>query len=287
MSQTPVPRHQMETWASNKAAHPGFADRAQGRRTPGEVQRERTAKAEAKAAREKAKQNGIDRIAAFELDDMAKESLVDATPRPPFTPKLPRSQTNPELTPLNYNPAYSDLTPLPLTAMRETDSETSDDPDGASSVAPRSEKTYDDPGSAVESVVATPPPQKKTARGRRAATAATIEVGEKINVDKSGPDVDPEATPAEPRQAKGKKRKVRDEINTRVALGVAAKRTQVVDANWGDGAVAATPRQRPSSRAPQPVIGRKRGEDAMLDMMAGPRSKRTKRNKDEDNSHNT
>ena len=96
MANTTAPQRQIGTRASNKTAHPGNADKSHGRRSSAEVQKERTAKAQAKAAREEAKQNSINRTAEFELADIAEEGLADATPRPPFTPKQwppPRNQT--------------------------------------------------------------------------------------------------------------------------------------------------------------------------------------------------
>jgi hypothetical protein len=82
-----VPRS-IGTRASNKSVHPGNVFKPSvPRRTSAEVQQEREAKAKAKADREEAKQRSIVRAAEFEHADMANEDLVDATPRPPFTPK--------------------------------------------------------------------------------------------------------------------------------------------------------------------------------------------------------
>lgn len=106
----------MQTRARNKAAHPGYADRANSRRTPAEVQKERTSKAQAKAAREEARQDSINRTAEFELADIAEEHMADATPRPHVTPKTPR------------NPTYTDLPPLGLSS---SDDELNDGSDGA------------------------------------------------------------------------------------------------------------------------------------------------------------
>jgi hypothetical protein len=81
MPHTSAPRRQMETRASNKTAHPGYVDKVIPTRRSGvEVQKTRTAKAQAKAAREEAKKNSINRTAEFELADIAKENLADATP---------------------------------------------------------------------------------------------------------------------------------------------------------------------------------------------------------------
>lgn len=76
------------TRASNKLAHPGHVTKTgASRRTSAEVQQERDAKAKAKTDREEAKKLSIIRAAEFERAEMANEETVDATPRPPFTPK--------------------------------------------------------------------------------------------------------------------------------------------------------------------------------------------------------
>lgn len=78
---------QMGTWSRNKSTHPGNISKPAPRRTSAEVQQEREAKAKAKADREEAKKRSIVRTAEFERADLANEDMVDATPRPPFTPK--------------------------------------------------------------------------------------------------------------------------------------------------------------------------------------------------------
>ena len=77
----------METRTRNKTAHPGLVTKTAHRRTTAEVQQERTAKAQAKAAREETKNQSIERAAAFEHAEKANEDMVDATPRPTFTSK--------------------------------------------------------------------------------------------------------------------------------------------------------------------------------------------------------
>jgi hypothetical protein len=155
MSHTPAPRRQIETRASNRTAHPGYADKAKTRRTTVEVQKERTTKIQAKAAREEARQKSINRTAEFELADMAEEGVADATPRPPFTPKQSRNQTLSDLTPLGALAAMNDI-------------ETSDDVDGSSFTQPQDRTVTSDESdhSTIESSVPTPRPKKK---GRKAA----------------------------------------------------------------------------------------------------------------------
>ena len=78
---------QIGTRASNKLAHPGQVTKTSTRRTSAEVQQEREAKAKAKADCEDAKQQSIICAAEFERAEIANEDMVNATPRPPFTPK--------------------------------------------------------------------------------------------------------------------------------------------------------------------------------------------------------
>jgi hypothetical protein len=208
----------METRASNKTTHPGTAVKAKARRTSAEVQKERTAKARAKEAREDARQNSINRMAEFELADIAEEDLANATPRPPFTPKqwpAPRNQT------------YSDLTPLAATS--DADANMSDDFDRASFVPPRSEMSVTADDSDVESDAPSPPLKKQKTQNigkaavKTAATIAAKKGGGKKQVDE--PDVEVAPSNAELLQVpkgKGKKKMVRDEIN------IAAKMLKVI-----------------------------------------------------------
>jgi hypothetical protein len=80
-------QHRMTTRASNREAHPGNAVKSKTRRTTAEVQQERAAKAQAKAAQEEEKRQNINRTANFEYADMANENMADVTPHPPHTPK--------------------------------------------------------------------------------------------------------------------------------------------------------------------------------------------------------
>ena len=93
----------METRTRNKTAHPGLVTKTAHRRTTAEVQQERTAKAQAKAAREETKHQSIERAAAFEHAEKANEDMVDATPRPTFTSKPwppPRNRKTSHLIPV-------------------------------------------------------------------------------------------------------------------------------------------------------------------------------------------
>lgn len=216
MSGASVPQRRIETRAKNKLAHPGMALKAtvQPRRTTAEVQQERAVKAQAKAAKEEAKQRSINRAAEFEHADMANEDIVDATPRPPFTPKLwqtSRSQKNTCLT--------------PLTEM--SDVEMAEDFDTASVEVPCSEKSITD-DSTVESDNPPPPVKKRKFQAAVTAVPATAKavstagvkpvggrVAEKKKRAKDAEEVVPasdEELPEEPKLKKVKV-KVRDEID--------------------------------------------------------------------------
>ena len=76
----------METRVGNKTAHPGNLIKSTCR-TKAEIEEEHVGKAQAIAACTEAKQQRINRTAAFEHADMVNEDIVDATPRPLFAPK--------------------------------------------------------------------------------------------------------------------------------------------------------------------------------------------------------
>jgi hypothetical protein len=159
MPQSSVPQCQMNTQAKNKTAHSGFPDKAKTHQSSVEVQQEHTAKAQAKAAHEKAKQNSIQCMAEFKLAALV-EDLVDATPCPLFTPKqMSQSQ----------NQAYSGLTPIPATSNVETS-----DFDRALFEPAKSESSAEnDTKSAAESDPPAPPPKKLKSHSTCKATAAT------------------------------------------------------------------------------------------------------------------
>ena len=205
----------MNTRAKNKTAHPGYADKPKTRRTRAEVEEDRKTKAEAKASREEAKQNGIIRMAEFEAADLAEEDLVDATPRPLFTPRQ-RSK--------RHNQAYSGLTPIQATSDIDTS-----DFDGALFNPAKSDisaenPTDEDSDSVVESDAAASPPKKLKSHNTRKATPVTTEATarrKKKQVDESEPEVEAMASHSqneEPRRVpkvkkQAKKAAVREEIN--------------------------------------------------------------------------
>lgn len=203
MPNTSAPKRQMETRSSNKTAHPGHAVKTTKRRTTAEVQEERAAKAQVKAAREDARLQSINRTAEFEHADMVNEDLVDATPRPPFTPKpWPRP----------HKQASSDLTPLAETS----DVDLSDNFEKASFIPPASERSVTADESAVDSDAATPvakklkvEPKKAVAKtaGKKKATA------KKADKQKQADQSDVEIVDAEPQEPKRKKPRMRDEID--------------------------------------------------------------------------
>jgi hypothetical protein len=207
MPNTSVPPRQIATRASNKTTHPGNAVKTTKRRTTAEVQEERAAKAQAKAAREEARQQSINRAAEFERADMVNEDLVDATPRPPFTPKKPQYQT------------HSDLTPLAETS----DADMSDGFEKASFVPPASEHSDTADESADESD--TPRPAKKLKAepmakmaATKAATkkAAAKKVDKKKNVDDSDVEIVAELQPPQEPKPKKVKPRMRDEIAKKI-----------------------------------------------------------------------
>ena len=87
MPKSTVAPSQVKTRAKNKTTHPGVPDQALPRRTSAEVENEREVKAQAAAARQEKKRQSIRLAAEFEDAAMANEDIVDATPRPQFTPK--------------------------------------------------------------------------------------------------------------------------------------------------------------------------------------------------------
>jgi hypothetical protein len=76
-----------ETRAKNKLAHPGKLLAPKHHQTKDEIEAERAAKAQVKVDRKEAKKQSIIRAAEFKHADRADEDFVNATPRPPFTPK--------------------------------------------------------------------------------------------------------------------------------------------------------------------------------------------------------
>jgi hypothetical protein len=206
MPNTSVPQRRIETRASNKMAHPGdvVKNLNKKRRNADEVREEHEAKAQVKAAREEARLQSINRAAEFERADIANEDLVDATPRPLFTPKRRHSQI------------LSDITPLAETS----DVDMSDRFEKSSFVPPASEPGTED-DSTVESDIPPPPCKKpkgnpkkivkKTAALKTKAAAKKADKRKKADrsdTETAGFDVEP---PQEPKPKRVKPR-MRDEI---------------------------------------------------------------------------
>ena len=87
-----------KTHAKKRGSYPRIPDRALPPRTSVEVENERAAKAQATAAWLEKKRRILRRAAVFEDASTANEDIVDATPRPSFTPK-------PRLTARNHKDA--------------------------------------------------------------------------------------------------------------------------------------------------------------------------------------
>lgn len=181
------------TRASNKFAHPGkLIKTSTPRRTSAEVQQEREAKAKAKSDREEAKRKSIVRTAEFEQADMANEDFVNATPRPPFTPKqrpAPRNQKKAKFDPIAESPdveiggedADSDKTPA-ASEDSVTEDESEDDSVTEDESVVEDESVTEDESvvedeltagdeSAPESEDAAPPAKKKKVEVAKKATS--------------------------------------------------------------------------------------------------------------------
>jgi hypothetical protein len=188
----------METRPRNKTTHPGLADKTMHRRTTAEVQQERAPKAQAKAAREEAKQRGIERAAAFEHADKANEDMVDTTPRPLFNSKPwppPRNRKTSNRDPVAEISDVEMSDGALLTESSDTMDESADQPDEQ-----------------------TPPAKKQKARAPQKATAeaggksgGAKMVVKKTIVDDSDVEIVPPSDEETPKPKK--KVKVRDEIN--------------------------------------------------------------------------
>lgn len=190
-----APTRQIATRTRNKTAHPGLADRTKTRRTRAEAEELRANKAQAKAAREEAKQESIRRTAAFEVQDEADEDFANATPRPLFTPKQvpqPRNQAYSGLSPLpaTSDAEQSDIDTRPLFAPIGKDSADKDDPterDVTADDPVESNRTEDDETSEqdelVEENVPSPPPSRLKSQRTAAVTTKAIARGQRQVVD--------------------------------------------------------------------------------------------------------
>lgn len=216
-----VPPSRLETRAKNKLIHPGNTVKAKPRRTSAEVQQEREAKAKAKLDREKVKQKSIVRTAEFERTDMANEDSVDATPRPPFTPKPWPPPRNNKRTKLRV---------IPITDSSDADmDDTKFDKASFSPLAAQAQAPTGTEESAVESAEVTdiesddpaPPAKKQKVHSTVKATGiagASTKAAENLKKRKVGKDEKIVPTPSESgdeadeETPKPKKIKVRDEI---------------------------------------------------------------------------
>jgi type II secretory pathway pseudopilin PulG len=199
MPKATPPERQIETRAKNKTTHPGKVVKTVQRRTKAEVQEEKNAKAQAKMALEDARQQSINRTAEFERADIANEDMVDATPRPIFTPK-PR--------PLSRNQRNSPLTPFADTSDIESLVETPFKPDSASKNLADTDDSSEDDDTPV------PPSKKSKAKITQKATSARVDVKKpgKTTGLKRGvvDDVEDDIPALDSGETAGRKRKVLD-----------------------------------------------------------------------------
>ena len=205
-----VPQHHIKTHAKNKLAYAGMALKVtvQPHQTTAEAQQEHVMKAQAKTAKEEAKQQSINHAAEFEHANMANKDIVDAMPCPLFTPKL---------WPTSHSQKDTCLTPL----TKMSDIEMAEGFDAASFEVPFSKKSITD-DSAVESDN-TPRPVKKLkvqATAKAVSMAGVKPVGGRAAEKKKRAKCDAEEIvqasdeelPQEPKPKKAKV-KLRDEIN--------------------------------------------------------------------------
>jgi hypothetical protein len=196
---------QIKTRAKNKDCHPGVPDRAQPRRTSVEVENERAAKAQKKAAEQEKKKQNIRRAAEFEDADMANEGVIDATPRPCFTPKPrppARNRENASLGPVTEVSDSSDgrnsLSFQPLDSEESVTGKESADESDSRPLAKRLKAHTT--GKAIPKVGRASPAKKNRKAAPRAKKVAPA-------LDEAAPD---EETPRKPKKAKPK---VREEID--------------------------------------------------------------------------
>ena len=198
-------QHHMATRASNREAHPGNVVKSKTRRTTAEVQQERAAKEQTKAAHEEAKRQNINRAANFEYTDLANEDMADVTPRPPQTPK--------QWLPSGY---CQNANISPLTGMSEEDE--SDGDNMAFFERPVSEITSDNGQDRVSNSDFSPPVQKWKAGVKAMAQQFHPVAMQKRKQVFEGTAPPPEEVQSQPQPKKVKKEvvKVRDVINAAV-----------------------------------------------------------------------
>ena len=209
MPKVSVNERQIETRAKNKTTHPGKVCKTTKRRTKEEVQQEKDAKAQAKADLAEARQQSINRTAEFERADIANEDMVDATPRPNFTPKS-RPISRSKNSPLTSFPNTSDIESYDghdhETLFRPA-SEGSDDADAENDTPkPAKKKRAKITQSLTGSKVDAKKPGKTADRKRR---VDDVEDDVPLNID--------EEQPQEPKPKKTKM-KIREEIQAATTI---------------------------------------------------------------------
>lgn len=206
-----VPR--LETRAANKSTHPGnITKTGVPRRTPAEAKKLRETKAAAKAQRQAAKTKSIVRTAEFEHADMANEDLVDATPRPPCTPKPWPPLRNKKKAKLV--PTVAESEPVddpvfdnsPLTPVASEESVTEDE-----SLADAEDESVTEDESEIEYIA--PPTKKQKIKDTEKAIRkeeASAEKGKKVDRDEKVMVAPDEEQTPKPKKGKGS---IREEIN--------------------------------------------------------------------------
>ena len=115
--------HKMSTRAKNATQHPGYVQ--QKPHQPANL-KPKSKRAEAKAKKAIAKEQGAARLMKFEQDIMEREDVLNATPHPNFTPtarhtKVPAFETSPagliksEVDTNEMNPDKATYNPGPTT----------------------------------------------------------------------------------------------------------------------------------------------------------------------------
>jgi hypothetical protein len=242
----------MKTRAKNKNAHPGVPDCAPPRRTIDEVQNERAAKAQVKAAKEEKRRRVVEQAAEFELADMANEDVVDATPRPSSFSKSRLSVTS-----------RVNLTPLTPVGEVSGNPEDSDDDDTGSyephcSAEARTEELEE---SAAESDP--PPPAKKLKAQTTRKAIRRVDSATRTEEGAPAPDEDSNLA-QKPKKAKPKvrdeicaaKKKIDDETRVRKEGGDMVTRTS---SQQGGEERSGTPAPEPPSQVQPEVRPVRRG----------------------------
>ena len=171
------------------------------------------------------KQQSIVHTAEFEHANLANEDMIDATPRPPFTPKPwppPRNRKNAKLVPITES----------------SDVKMGDDFDKASFVPVPSEQSVAEDESAIKSDDPTPPSKKQKAQVTEKATGtvgAKPGASAKVAKKKKKVDRDKEIVPASDEEQTPKPKKVK--VKVRDEINIAAKNmeeNEVKGSKYGD-----------------------------------------------------